>query len=100
MITPMDSEAFSLVQRALAEPKRIEILEAIRRIDTGEGTICASVLAEISISQATFSHHVSELQSANLITAQKEGRCVRISVNEPVVLAYLDTLKRKFIGDA
>jgi DNA-binding transcriptional ArsR family regulator len=96
----MDQEAFSLAQRALAEPKRIEILETIRRIDAGEGTICASVLAEMSISQATFSHHVSELQSANLITAQKEGRCVRISVNEPVVLAYVNELKRKFLGPA
>jgi DNA-binding transcriptional ArsR family regulator len=96
----MDSESFLLAQRALAEPKRIEILETIRRIDVGEGTICASVLAEMSISQATFSHHISELQHANLITSQKEGRCVRISVNEPVVLAYLEALKRKFIGSA
>jgi hypothetical protein len=54
----------------------------------------------MSISQATFSHHISELQHANLITSQKEGRCVRISVNEPVVLAYLEALKRKFIGSA
>jgi len=94
----MDAETFAVVQRVLAEPKRIEILEAIRRLDTDQGVACNVVLDSVGISQSTFSHHVSELSRANLIEARKEGRCSLLSVNKPALETYLQELQRKFLG--
>jgi ArsR family transcriptional regulator len=90
----MDAEAFARAHRVLAEPKRVEILEAIRRLDTGDGVTCTSVLAEMSVSQSTFSHHISELTDAELITGKKEGRFYKLSVHEEAVRAYIGELQK------
>ena len=94
----MDPENFLLVQRALAEPKRLEIIETIRNASVEDGVSCSTILAEMSISQATFSHHVAELIRAEVILGRKEGRFMKLTVNEPVVLAYLEALKTKMLG--
>ena len=94
----MDQENFLLVQRALAEPKRLEILETIRNSATEDGISCSTILSEMSISQATFSHHVAELLKAEVVEGRKEGRFMMLTVNESVVLAYLEALKKKMLG--
>jgi len=94
----MDAELFSLAHRALAEPKRMEILESIRRLSTEEGVSCSVVLAEIDLSQATLSHHITELTKAGLISGQKVGRCNMLRVEEAVVQAYLSALREKMLG--
>ncbi len=94
----MDADSFARVQKALAEPKRIEILETIRRMQECQGVTCSQVLQEMSVSQSTFSHHVSELAKADLILERREGKYSRLSVNEAVVGAYLDTLRSKMLG--
>ncbi len=94
----MDAELFSLAHRALAEPKRMEILESIRRLSTDEGVSCSDVLAEIDISQATFSHHVTELTKAGLVSGQKVGRCNMLRVEEAAVQSYLSALREKMLG--
>ena len=94
----MDPAAFARIQRAVAEPNRLEILEIIRQMNPGDGISCASVLSKLDVSQSTFSHHISELIDAGLIDGVKEGRCILLSVNQPVVEEYLVELKKKILG--
>lgn len=94
----MDIESFNAVQKALAEPKRLEILEAIRKRGADSGVACSCVLAEMSVSQSTFSHHISELAKAGLIQERKEGRFSMLSVNEDRVDGYLKALREKILG--
>ena len=94
----MDPESFAAVQKALAEPKRVEILEQIRQCNAPDGIACSAVLEKVDVAQATFSHHVSELVKADLINARKDGRYMKLTLNEPVVEAYLNELRKKFLG--
>lgn len=94
----MDQEKFALIQRALAEPKRLELLEAIRERASCEGVACSTVLDAMSISQSTFSHHVSELTKAGLVEGRKDGRFTLLTVNEATVHEYLEELRKKMLG--
>jgi ArsR family transcriptional regulator, arsenate/arsenite/antimonite-responsive transcriptional repressor len=93
----MDNDTFEKLQRALAEPKRLEIMSAIRRLHAEGLVTCSDVLDEMTISQSTFSHHISELAEANAIHSEKSGRCYHLSVNEPVIEAYLRELHKRLL---
>ena len=95
----MENESFLKVQRALAEPKRLEILERIRKLEADAGVMCSIVLAETDVSQSTFSHHVSELLEAGLVCGDKQGRAMLLSVNKPVIEEFLIELKQKMLGN-
>lgn len=94
----MDPETFVAVQRALAEPKRLEILEAIRRQGSAANVTCSCVLSEMNVSQSTFSHHIAALIDAGLVNGKREGRHMILSVNDSRVQSYLDELKKKMLG--
>lgn len=94
----MDPNSFAKIQRALAEPNRLEILEIIRSTQPGDCTNCGSVLAKTNVSQSTFSHHISELVEAGLVIGEKQGRAMRLSVNQELVEEYLSELKSKILG--
>ena len=86
------------IQKALAEPNRLDILEIIRELNTGDGITCSTVLARTGVSQSTFSHHVSELAEAGLVSGVKDGRNMLLSVNQSLVEEYLEELKAKILG--
>ena len=90
--------AFAKIQKAVAEPKRLEILEIIRKNGTCDGISCTNVLAKTDVAQSTFSHHISELIEAGLISGVKEGRTMLLTVNQKVVEEYLEMLKVKILG--
>ncbi|MBS1717474.1 MAG: helix-turn-helix transcriptional regulator [Armatimonadetes bacterium] len=74
------------VLRALSEPKRLEILERLKEyrcVCGGEEceATCAQILETMSISQPTFSHHLSELVDAGLVTLRYEGRYAYLKFN-------------------
>jgi ArsR family transcriptional regulator len=96
----MDAERFVKVQRALGEPKRIEILAAIRRLSCPDGVACSSLHGEMAGSQSTLSHHISELAKAGLIQERKQGKFSMLSVNEETVAEYMNELQRKILGPA
>jgi ArsR family transcriptional regulator len=83
---------FERIARALAEPRRFDILKAIGSQETP--TPCAALLQCQSISPATMSHHLKELEAAGLIDVARAGRCVNLSLRRPVLRAYLQRLAK------
>jgi ArsR family transcriptional regulator len=60
------------ILKALADPRRFELLERIAKAGCPLG--CAQALAALPISPATLSHHVKELETAGLIHVRREGK--------------------------
>lgn len=60
------------ILKALADPRRFELLERIARAQCPLG--CADALAALAISPATLSHHIKELETAGLIEVRREGK--------------------------
>ena len=60
------------ILKALADPRRFELLERIAKAGCPLG--CAQARAALPISAATLSHHIKELETAGLIHVRREGK--------------------------
>jgi ArsR family transcriptional regulator, arsenate/arsenite/antimonite-responsive transcriptional repressor len=83
---------FILVARALADPRRYEILQRIGRCDTS--CACGDIRDCVSISPATLSHHMKELENAGLVDVEREGKFVKYTLRRDILQAYLNRLSR------
>jgi len=85
----LSEEAILAISRSLADPRRFAILQ---QIAGKSGMLCSGLSMHECIRPATISHHLKELQNAGLITAEREGRNMRLALRREVWEAYLRTL--------
>lgn len=76
------------ILKALADPRRFELLERIAKAGCPLG--CTQALAALPISAATLSHHIKELETAGLIEVRREGKFHYLTLR-PGVLEALAT---------
>jgi ArsR family transcriptional regulator len=88
-LTPRQS---ALIAKALAEPRRVEILKQIGKC-TGHAA-CSELNEKQKITPATLSHHIKELENAGLVEIAREGKFLKLSINRPVLDAYLAQLSK------
>lgn len=82
------------IAKALADEHRLQILREIHR---REQLVCGDLQSTCELSQPTISHHVKILAEAGLISSEKNGRCLRLSVNNDVLTAFTQQLQSWFV---
>jgi ArsR family transcriptional regulator, arsenate/arsenite/antimonite-responsive transcriptional repressor len=79
------------ILKALADPRRFELLERIAKASCPLG--CSQALAALEISPATLSHHVKELETAGLIEIERAGKFHNLKLRPGVLEALAETLQ-------
>ena len=87
----LSDEQLLLIAKALADPRRYEILRRLN--DHERGMECSSVRDCFDISAATLSHHMKELETAGLIQPIRKGKFVSYLLRREVLDAYFRRLK-------
>ena len=80
----------TVILKALADPRRLELLERIAASTCPLG--CAEALSTLSISPATLSHHIKELEAAGLVHVERAGKFIHLSLRTEVWSALVASL--------
>jgi ArsR family transcriptional regulator len=88
----LPSKQFELVAKALADPRRMALLESIA---SQREYSCHRLCEEFPVSKGTISHHVKELVRAGLIETRREGQYRFYEVRREVLAAYTAELMRR-----
>jgi ArsR family transcriptional regulator, arsenate/arsenite/antimonite-responsive transcriptional repressor len=88
----VDAEQFQRIAKALADPRRFEILEHIaQQAEVGCQRLCGC----FPVRQATISHHLKELASAGLVESRRDGQFVYYRTRPAVFEEYMAELRRR-----
>ncbi len=88
----IDTNQFQRIAKALADPRRFEILEVIA---AGGEMCCGDVVACFPVAQSTVSHHLKELTDAGLIETRAEGQFKYLRARPEVLAEYVELLSRR-----
>jgi len=90
--TGLTAGQFDRISKALADPRRVAVLQAIAR---EEYCACQDLRDQFPISKATMSHHIKELLRAGLINARREGQYLHCQARPEAMEAYTAELLRR-----
>lgn len=90
--TRVTGRQFELIAKALADPRRMALLETIA---SEAACPCHRLTDQFPVSKATISHHIKELVRAGLVDARKEGQFLHCEVRRDVLAAYTTELMRR-----
>jgi len=88
--THLDDRQFNLIAKALADPKRFEMLQRIGESKTSPS--CSSICESVALAPATVSHHLKELYAAGLIDIKRDGKFAFPTLRRDIWKAYLKRL--------
>jgi ArsR family transcriptional regulator len=86
----MDDRQFLLISKALADPKRFEMLQKIG--ESKDAPTCTCLGEWVGIAPATVSHHIKELDNAGLVNVERDGKFAHVTLRRDVWKAYLKRL--------
>lgn len=87
-----DIKKIERASKALSDPYRIMMLEAIRK--EKDCMQCSAIVSMFELAQSTVSHHMKQLIDADLVIAEKEGRQTKYRINQEGLSDYVDFLKK------
>jgi ArsR family transcriptional regulator len=90
MNTKIDNKKIEKISKALGDPYRIKIMQAVK--EEKDWLQCQSVVEMFKLAQSTVSHHLSQLVDAELLIAEKDGRHARYKINQEVLGDYVSYL--------
>ena len=88
----LTTRQFELVAKALSDPRRMALLEAI---GSASEFPCHRLCEQFPVSKGTISHHMKELLRAGLITARREGQFISYEVCRETLTGYTNELMRR-----
>lgn len=86
-----------MISPALAEPRRYQILKTLSAAKSA--TPIATLLQTHRITAATFSHHIKELDRADIIDIERHGKSASVALRRGVLRLYIQHLKDLTQGD-
>jgi ArsR family transcriptional regulator, arsenate/arsenite/antimonite-responsive transcriptional repressor len=87
--TPLSPQRIQLISRALADPRRFELLQQVAESNPSP---CSNLRACCPITAPTLSHHLRELEAAELVTLEKRGKFVDVHFRRDTWELYLAAL--------
>ncbi len=85
----LTDKEFRAISKALSDPRRYQILQKIAAV---KECTCLELRESFPISPATLSHHLKELESAQLISIPREGKFAFPTFRREVWESYLGKL--------
>ena len=78
----LERQRYAAVGRALADPKRLCVLECLARGEQSVGDLSSQVGCQIP----NMSQHLAVLRSAGLVTTRRDGSTIYYRLSDPRVL--------------